>query len=287
LTQIGAGLAASIIFAFIYTILANREHSELIRTEIAEQLSSHLNATLQQVAQLSELFLPTSSYPATKEFDLRFNEDLTNDLCTSSFYFFRGTSAKYIPARLKKCNHRLEVAQAILLNPADDATLEARAADRRRRPEYEGMTLSDIKVIMKREILFALVALFDCRDVCDIEIGFSTTTSPVRIEIFDNAIYTSLYRSAESQRNTHPETVRFNRDSQNYQIFREELRRQLQLTSPHKRFTIHDTDDDLREFISPLHFGEVGTAELNEQRELYQRFIGPFTQSLAKVGCTQ
>jgi len=33
-TQIGAGLTAAIIFAVIYTVLANREYAELIREEI-------------------------------------------------------------------------------------------------------------------------------------------------------------------------------------------------------------------------------------------------------------
>jgi hypothetical protein len=71
LTQVGAGLAAAIIFAIIYTILANREYSELIRVEIAEQLAHHLDDSLQQMSRLGGLFLPTNSYPATKDFDLR------------------------------------------------------------------------------------------------------------------------------------------------------------------------------------------------------------------------
>src|SRR5262249_47963909 len=40
-TQVGAGLAAAIIFAITYTILANREYAELIRSEIADQLAGH------------------------------------------------------------------------------------------------------------------------------------------------------------------------------------------------------------------------------------------------------
>lgn len=108
-TQVGAGLAAAIIFAVTYTILANREYAELIRSEIADQLANHLNDILHHIRQLDQLFLPTDQYPGTKEFDPRFNRDLSRDLCNSSFYFFRGTSAKYVPARLRISDHHLEV----------------------------------------------------------------------------------------------------------------------------------------------------------------------------------
>ena len=116
LTQIGTGLATSIIFAVIYTIFANREFSELIRAEITEQLTDHVNEILHDIKQLNELFLPTDQYPATREFDPRFNRDITADICHSNSYFFRGTSAKYVPARLHTSDHHLELAQVILLD---------------------------------------------------------------------------------------------------------------------------------------------------------------------------
>ena len=126
--------------------------------------------------------------------------------------FFRGTSAKYVPARLRNSNHHLDSTQVISLDPADAAAIEARTRDRRRRPGFENQAIADVQEAIRGEILLALVVLFDCRDLCDIEIGFLATTSPVRIEIFDNAIYTSIYRSPESLRNTHPETARFSKE---------------------------------------------------------------------------
>jgi ADP-ribose pyrophosphatase YjhB (NUDIX family) len=192
LTQIGTALAGSIIFAVIYTIFANREFSELIKAEITGQLTDHMDKILHDIKQLNELFLPTDQYPATREFNPKFNRDITADMCHSSSYFFRGTSAKYVPARLSTSEHHLELAQVILLDPRDRSAIDARAADRRRRPEHDGKAFADIELAVRNEILLALVALFDCRDQCDIEIGFSATTSPVRIEIFDRAIYTSL-----------------------------------------------------------------------------------------------
>jgi hypothetical protein len=285
-TQVGAGLAASIIFAVIYTIFANREYAELIRAEISDQMVGQLDHILNQIRQLNQRFLPTDQYPATQEFDQRFNRDLTKDMCQSTFYFFRGTSAKYIPARLKGSDHHLEVVQVILLDPRDKATIEARAKDRRRRPEYRGKTLKNIEDEIRGEILLALIALFDCRDQSDIEIGFSVSTSPVRIEIFDDAIYTALYTSTESQRNTHPETARFGRGSQMYVIFRDECRRQLQLAAPHRRFTTRETDSELLEFISSLGFTNIGRFELAKQRDLYESFITPFLNVIAVTGAS-
>lgn len=283
-TQVGAGLAASIIFAVIYTVLANREYSELIRTEIEQQLTGHLNEVLHHIKQLNQAFLPTDQYPATKDFDKRFNKDLSNDLEHSTFYFFRGTSAKFIPARLRICDHQLEVAQVVLLDPRDKNTIEARAKDRRRRPEYEGKPLHVIEEEIRGEILLAVVALFDCRDQCAIEIGFSAATSPVRIEVFDNAIYTSLYTSPDSQRNTHPEAARFGRDSQTYQIFRDECRRQLQLASSRRTFTTRENDHDLLEFLTSLGFTALGPAELDDVRNHYITFIAPFSEALKAIG---
>jgi hypothetical protein len=284
LTQIGAGLAASIIFAIIYTVLANREYAELIRVEIAGQLTSHLNNILGEMNQLNQLFLPTDQYPATRDFDTRFNRAVTVDLCRSNSYFFRGTSAKYVPARLTMFAHRLELTQVILLDPRDRGAIEARAQDRRRRPEYDGKQIAEIATEMRGEILQALIALFDCREHCEIEIGLSNITSPVRIEIFDEAMYTSFYRSRESQRNTHPETARFGKESQIYQIFKDECRRQMQMAAAIKRFTTRDTDDGLIAYLASLGFTGIGAAELGEQRASYKTFITPFSTALSTIG---
>jgi len=283
-TQIGTGLASSVIFALIYTVLANREYAELIRREINTQFGDHMAEILNQMKQLNQLFLPTDQYPATKEFDLRFNRDLTRDLCSSTFYFFRGTSARFVSARLRQSDHGLEVVQVISVDPRDDGAIEARAADRRRRPGYEGKNLADIEEEIRDEILSSTVALFDCRDVCNIELGFVASTSPVRIEIFDNAIYTSLYRTPESLRNTYPETARFGKESQTYLIFRDECRRQLQLASQRRRFTTRDNDTQLAEYLVSLGYSRTGMNELAEIREMHRATMTSFTHALSMIG---
>lgn len=284
LTQIGSGLAASIIFAIIYTVLANREFAELVRQEINGQLSDHVTEIKREMNRLSQSFLPTDQYAATSGFDIRFNRAVTQDLRDSDLYFFRGTSAKFIPARLKLCSHRIDVTQVILLDPRDRDAIDARARDRRWRPEYEGKKIADIAEEMKNEILQALIALFDCREHCEIEIGLSNITSAVRIEIFDEAMYTSFYRTTESQRNTHPETARFSKESQIYQVFRDESKRQMQLATSRKRFTTRDTDAELIEYLDSLGFPSMSPAELHAHRQAYQKFIAPFSDNLKTIG---
>lgn len=284
LAQIGAGLAASVVFAIIYTVLANREYAEVIRAEIAGQLTDHMAMILREMNQLNQLFLPTDQYPATRDFDIRVNRAITNDLCRSNTYFFRGTSAKYVPARLRLSPHHIDLIQVILLDPRDRVAIEARASDRRSRPEHEGKGLAEIAAEMRNEILLAIIALFDCREHCEIEIGLSNITSPVRIELFDEAMYTSFYRSMESRRNTHPETARFSKESQIYQMFKDECRRQMQLATLRRRFTTRDNDNDLIEYLSSLGFSQVSETELNEQRQEYRTFIIPFSNALNKIG---
>jgi hypothetical protein len=284
LTQIGSGLAASIIFAIIYTVLANREFAELIRQEINGQLSDHVTEIKREMNQLSQSFLPTDQYAATSGFDIRFNRAVTHDLRHSNIYFFRGTSAKYIPARLRLCSHQLDRIQVILLDPRDRAAIDARARDRRLRPEYEGKQIADIASEIKNEILQALIALFDCRRHCEIEIGLSNITSSVRIEILDEAMYTSFYRAMESQHDTHPETARFSKESQIYQVFRDESKRQMQLAAEHRCFTISDDDDDLIEYLVSLDFAEISADGLSAQRQAYEEFIAPFSDNLRTIG---
>ena len=284
LTQIGSGLAASIIFALIYTVLANREYAELIQAEIASQLSDHVTKILNQMGQLNQLFLPTDQYPPTREFDVRFNRDLTRDLCASSFYFFRGTSAKYLPGRLRTSDHGLNEVQVVSVDPRNEGAVNARASDRRKRTEYEGKKLPDIAQEIKDEILSSVVALFDCRDICSIDLGFVANTSPVRMEIFDNAIYISLYRVLEPLRTMHPATARFGKESQTYQIFRDECRRQLDISSLRTRFKSSDTDSELLEYLSSLGYREVDAAVLDMLRAAHHEFIAPFTRALQTMG---
>lgn len=284
LTQIGSGLAASIIFAIIYTVLANREFTELVRQEISGQLSDHVTEIKREMSLLNQSFLPTDQYAATSGFDIRFNRAVTHDLRHSDVFFFRGTSAKYVPARLRLCSHHIDRTQVILLDPRDRDAIEARARGRRWRPEYDGKTITDIATEIRDEILQALVALFDCREHCEIEIGLANISSSVRIEIFDEAMYTSFYRTTESQRNTHPDTARFSKESQIYQVFRDESKRQMQLAAERRCFTNRDSEEDLIGYLVSLGFTDINTSGLSTQRQAYQEFIAPFTDQLKTIG---
>jgi hypothetical protein len=283
-TQIGAGLAASIIFALIYTVLANREYAELIRSEIATQLSAHATGILQEMRQLNELFLPTDRYPPTTDFDRRFNRDLTRDLCASTTYFFRGTSARYVPARLRHSDPNLQGVRVLLVDPRNDGAMDARAQDRRRRPQYGDKPLAEIKQDIRNEILDSVIALFDCRYVCTIELGVAAGTSSLRIEIFDDAIYLSLYRAPSSVRSSHPETVRFDKTSQLYEIFRDECRRQFEVADIHRLFTTRDDEADLLRYLDQLGYEHVDAAILDRVRERNRSFLDQFTGALSTIG---
>ena len=76
--------------------------------------------------------------------------------------------------------------------------------------------------------------------------------------------------------------MRFSKDSQTYQIFRDECKRQMQLAIPQKRFTTHDTDNELCIFLAELGFDRIGQAELEEQRTEYRKFIAPFSPAYTK-----
>ncbi|MES9541660.1 hypothetical protein [Actinomadura sp. NPDC000600] len=284
LAQIGTGLAASIMFAVIYTVLGNREYAELIRKEIATQLVDHHVTMLEQITQLNELFLPRSIYPPAAGFDQRFNRDLISDICSSREYIVRSTSAKYVPARIRHCDHNLEVVRVLMVDPRDRLAIEARAQDRRKRPEEAGRDLSSIKHQIKSEILSSVVALFDSREHCEVEVGVVAGTSALRIELVDDAIYTALYRSPESLRSMHPETVRYGKSSQLYEIFKDECRRQLRWAQPIKRFTSGDDDDVLLAYLAGIGFSALESADLARIREDYEKFIANYATEIKKIG---
>lgn len=97
-------------------------------------------------------------------------------------------------------------------------------------------------------------------------------------------MYTSFYRAYESRRNTHPETARFSKESQIYQMFKDECRRQMQLAALRKRFTTRDGDNDLIDYLDSLGFSKVSATDLSEQRQAYRTFIAPFSNTLTTIG---
>src|SRR3954469_10095725 len=93
-SAIGVNLFAAIVFALIFSSLSDRVQQENLRSELAEQfklLKEDMRADLQRAAPT---YVPTKTYRAASTFEDAFNRDITSALATTTFYGFRGTSAK-------------------------------------------------------------------------------------------------------------------------------------------------------------------------------------------------
>jgi len=165
-------------------------------------------------------YIPSNLYISTPNVDLSFNKDLSLDLKKSTFYLFKGVSAKYVPIRIRHTNtDRLAYVKVIILDPNSDSALTLRAKDRQKNPKYQGKHLDTLKNEIKDEIYRCIVDLFDSRHKCKIEICFVEETSVFRLEVFEESLYLSIYHSPDETSNAYPETFRYNKDSIFYHVF--------------------------------------------------------------------
>jgi hypothetical protein len=114
---------------------------------------------------------------------------------------------------LTRCERDLTRLQVIILDPTVSQVIRRRVSDRHRNPRYDGRSDDSLVEALRNEIYMAVVALFDCRDVCAVEIAYASETSVVRVEMVDDALYMALYLTEQSSRQPFPEALRYSRES--------------------------------------------------------------------------
>jgi len=281
LSAIGVNLLAAIVFALIFSALSDRVQQENLRLELAEQfktLKEDMRADLQRTAST---YLPTTTYRAASTFEDAFNRDITSALATTTFYGFRGTSAKYVAQRVKLARHRPLQVRVITLDPTDEPSLRRRATDRLAQPGYSGRSTDELVREIRDEIFMSVVALFDIREVCPVELLLVSEPLVTRVELFDDSVFVSWYQGPDSTAVPFPETLRFQSQSFPYEIERLSLARRFDLGGAKvRRFGAADNDAVIRDYLGELQRTSVTVQELGRWREEYQRFIAPFERKL-------
>lgn len=262
LYSIAASLVASICFAVIFTLLANKEFHDLIRYEIGQGVRSISDAVTREINELYVAHNPSGVYMPTAGVDRVFNAALTKDLKSSSFYLFRGISAKYVPCRVMSSRHHLSVLKVIILDPRDSRSIGLRARDRKRNPKYAGKSMDELASSIRKEIYMSVIALFDCRDVCPVEIAYGVGTSVVRFEIFDEALYMSLYHTDKASELHYPETIRYSSKSVLYNLYTLDTFREFDLSEKQLKFNSGSSEGILLN-----HLREIGL-EYRSSKEL-------------------
>lgn len=227
--------------------------------------------------------LPARTYEQSDDFQDTFNRDITACLRRSRHYVFKGTSAKYVPARVSACPNQLQRIRVITLDPRDKVGLRHRATDRHRHARHRSHSVEWLITQACDEIHMALVALFDIRDHCDagIEIVLSAETAVTRVEMFDSAAFISWYQSPKSAAYAFPETWKFERESVPYSMADLEIARRFEYAGQNViRFASSHDEAYLLKVLGEVAETEVTLADVQRLRDEYAEFIVAFEQKI-------
>jgi hypothetical protein len=217
LSALGINLISAAAFSTVFA-LVDRENRSLMQDQLDERFAAHTSSILEAVSSLGNNYLPSSVYPPTQAYDPAFNRSLMDDLNHSSFYYYRGPSAKYVAARLKALRRRPDLVRIYVPGPDSMASIRFDIANRSRTGSEASADVPALYQRFRDDLFTAVVGLFDCRAYGRIEVFFCDDTIVSRHEITEQHLYVSWYTSFENPSGgKFPETTGFPRSSLHYQ----------------------------------------------------------------------
>ncbi|MEU8275813.1 hypothetical protein ACFYOK_10125 [Microbispora bryophytorum] len=299
LSAIGLNLVASVVFALVFSWLSGNiqqrillesvqdEHRLALQEQqaIAEKMSVRVEDVSRQLfdklAGYETQYMPAASYDASSDLNSEFNKDVSQSLAVTSNYAFRGTSAKFVPVRLKKTPRgNLREVKIVMLDPRSDNVIRARAAERIEQHSFSGKSVEAVAAKIRDEILMSIVALFDHRYICPMNIALVQETAVTRLEVFDDALYVSWYRGPNSTKVPFPETFKFRRGSFLYDVYAQEIYRRYDIADHTFQLWQKTTEEQLSKFLAELVGSPVGEGELTRWRNDYAAFAEPVERFL-------
>ncbi|MEU8259650.1 hypothetical protein AB0C02_03370 [Micromonospora sp. NPDC048999] len=285
-SSIGLDLIAAVIFAVIFAVLSNRIQDRGIEDSFEEGLDGlerRLTATL---ASHNQAFLPSATYPALDpgaNFGDAYNQDLTASLERSSTFAFQGPSARFVAARLMKLRHYPQQIKVVMLDPSNRRAVARRAADRAHWPNSQGKPPSVLEKELREELIVNITSLFDCRQICPVELLYHGDTAVYRYAMCDDAVYLSWYHGPQSAGREMPESYRFGVNSFWYQAFRLDLLRKFEVSDRVVRFEPTDDDQVLSAHLAKLLDQPVAPRDLQRWRAMHAKQTAVFSTYLDGV----
>lgn len=280
LSAVGLNIISSVIFAIIFVTLSSRVQGRDLEENISELFNEHSDRLLDRISESNRAYYPSVQYPPSKDFNEIFNRDLTNSLEQTNFYFFRGPSPRYLPARIEASKRGPSRVHVAMLDPKSSKALTRRAADRRQRPDSRTKTVDELVHELREELLMSIVALFDCRHKCPIQIIYTLDTAVTRAELSEDSIYISWYHSPTSPGTVFPETLRFPAGSILYETLKLDMTRQFEIFDEGVTFDSSQGDDYLVEHLCKVTGNNVRDESLVQWRSTYRAFIQRFETML-------
>jgi hypothetical protein len=285
-SAIGLNLIASVVFALMFVALANWVQDRNVQSTIRDGFKELGEQVRNNAATTDRLFVPQKTYepvnPGSNYGD-EFNLEVTRDLEESDFFAFNGPSARYVAARLLAARHHPTHIRIAMIGPANKAAIQRRAFDRRSWAGNEGQTIEQIKRDLRRELLVNVVALFECRDICPIEILYTDSTAVYRYVMLDQAVYVSWYFGPKSAQMELPESYRFGRESFVYSVFRLDLMRKFEMSDEKVTFKASHDDRFLLDHLRQITGNDITEAELEAWRAEHRKDSDSFSAYMRQL----
>ncbi|WP_232320193.1 hypothetical protein [Herbidospora daliensis] len=279
-SAIGLNLIASAVFALIFATLSSRIQERSAHENVEELFRGLSDKLLRRLADENVTYMPMAEYPMSQGYDVGINRDIMDSFSRSSFFAYRGPSARYVPARIRVAMRCPQQVRVCMLNPKLDKAITRAASDTRGRPNQRGLPIDVLARKLQREIELSVVGLFDCRLICPIEISYMEDTMINRVEVFDDSVYISWYHAGSAYHFNFPPCLRFPAGSLLYQSERLDVTRRWEVSDTSIRFTSRSTDRDLIEHLRVLTGNEINQAYVDELRQDYEDFISEFIDFL-------
>lgn len=253
---VASGLLVSAAFSALQVYFTNNEFVELVRTEIRAELDSLAKVVDSSVGRIHRNHVPTAAYRPADSLANAFNDDLTQHLTSTRTYRFRGLTGVYVAQRFRECRARVDQLRLIIADPRDSEALRFRL-------QYEmntilqGSEYHEAVAAARAKTLKSLVGLFQVRHQCrELGVLFSREIPPDRIELFDEALFITLFDSGNTDGYEFPSSYQYSNQSVLYSIASREFDLQFSRQSgrPLIIFRADDTHEGLRAELATLGF---------------------------------
>jgi hypothetical protein len=286
LSAIGLNLIASVVFALVFTALSTWVQQNAIEGAVADQFLDATAKLRGEIAATNLTYLPIATYSPLDPVDGYgdyFNIDMTRSLEKTSFYAFRGPSARYVAARLRRARSYPQEVRVAMLNPGDSAAISRRSSDRLQWLRSEGKTAADLERELHDELIITVVSLFDYRKICPVQLLYVEDTAVYRYEMFDDSVFVSWYHGPQSAGRELPESLRFSDQSFMYSTMKLDLIRRFEISSHQAVFRPSQGDDYLIGHLAEYAGITATPQDIADWRKRYVEYVEDFCLYLDKI----
>lgn len=284
LTSIAASLLASLVFTTLYTTVVENarrrsesrtraleienmrqitfeivtEATNSLFTEIEQRINKMLEEEATRLVGTWPELLPKDYFPPSDESDPHFMEKLGAAVARTQHYIFRGATARFVPALLRKYAHPDLDCSVLIIDPRADTAIQIYALNRYVKRE-KGKTLEEFEEEIRQEIYMAIVDLFDLRQHFRIELGMCRDNLFYRSEIVDDGVFVSFY--VGERKMLYPPTYFYTKANGGFyeSAFRRDFQQSWNVARERFIMRVDMRQDALEEFLFRIGAGEKAT----------------------------